>query len=427
LKFSGGIVLDLVLANVHIAGRSERVDLGLRGGRIAAIEANIAADAPRQDMCGHFAFAGFVDSHIHLDKACILDRCMICEGTLAEAVRETAKAKVGFTTEDVYARAARVVERAIANGTTAMRTFVEVDPRAGFRSFEAIRQIKRDYAWAIDVDICAFAQEGLTNEQETEGMLAEALKAGADLVGGCPYTDPDPENHIRLIFDLAERYGVDVDFHLDFDLNPAGSAIDAVMSETQRRGYGGRVSLGHVTKLSAMPVTTVGAIAGRLADAGIAVTVLPATDMFLLGRDRDHLVPRGIAPAMLLRAGGVTVTAATNNVLNPFTPYGDASLCRMANFFANAAQLSRDEDIAAAFDMVTANAARLMRRHYGIAIGAAADIVVIDATDAQSAIREVCLPLAGWKNGRQSFVRPQPHLFRPDAANLGLAAPPSHY
>ncbi|HEY0122976.1 MAG TPA: amidohydrolase family protein [Rhizobium sp.] len=406
-------MLDLVISNVHIAGRDEPVDIGIKDGRIAALGTGFASDAPRTDMCGCFAFNGFIDSHIHLDKACILDRCLICEGTLEEAVRETAKAKSAFTVEDVYARGVRVVESAIVNGTTAMRTFVEVDPRAGFRSFEAIRKIKHDYRWAIDIQICAFAQEGLTNEPETASMLDKALADGADLLGGCPYTDPDPQAHIRWIFDLAGRHGVDVDFHLDFDLNPANSAIPAVIAETRRRGYGGRVSIGHATKLSAMPKREAVEVAIRLADAGIAVTVLPATDMFLLGRDRDHLVPRGIAPALLLAAHGVTVTAATNNVLNPFTPYGDASLGRIANLFANAAQLSRDEDIATAFDMVTGNAARLMRREYALQAGAPADIVMLDAADPLSAIREVRLPIAGWKSGRQTFSRPRAHLLYP--------------
>ena len=406
-------MLDLVISNVRIANREGCFDVGIRDGRIAAIEHALATDAPRQDMCGCLAFGGFVDSHIHLDKACILDRCLICEGTLEEAVRETAKAKAGFTTEDVYARAARVVENAILNGTTAMRTFVEVDPRAGFRSLDAIRQIRRSYAWAIDLQICAFAQEGITNEPQTTDMLDRALTDGADLIGGCPYTDPDPQAHITRIFDLAERHGVDVDFHLDFDLNPSGSAIPAVVAETKRRGYGGRVSIGHATKLSAMSTQAAVELAARLADAGIAVTVLPATDLFLLGRDRDHLIPRGLAPAMLLTASGVTVTAATNNVLNPFTPYGDASLGRMANLFANVAQLSRDEDIGRAFDMVTVNAARLMRRNYGLEPGAPADIVVADAADPLSMIREIRQPIAGWKNGKQTFVRPQPRLLPP--------------
>ena len=406
-------MFDFIIENVRIGDNAELTDIAIAGRKIVAIEPDLPGDAPRHDMCGCFAFRGFVDSHIHLDKACILDRCMICEGTLEEAVRETAKAKATFTETDVYARAARVVEKAIVNGTAAMRTFVEIDPRAGFRSFDAIKQIKRDYAWAIDIQICAFAQEGLTNEPETLDMLDQALRNGADLLGGCPYTDPDPLKHIELIFSLAERHGVDIDFHLDFDLDPERSSLPAVVAETMRRGYQHRVSLGHVTKLSAMPLRQVDEIGDQLATAGIAVAVLPATDMFLLGRNTDRLVPRGIAPAMRLAERGVRVVAATNNILNPFTPYGDASLCRMANLFANAAHLSRDDDMIAAFDMVSTNAARLLGRGAEVEIGAPADIVVLDAPGRSAAIRQICQPVAGWKNGRQTFSRPAPILLRP--------------
>lgn len=164
-----------------------------------------------------------IETHIHLDKAGIIGRCVLCTGTLAEAVSETSKAKAAFTEEDVYARAVGIVEQAILNGTNRLRTFVEVDGRAGFRSFDAIKRLRADYAAAIDIEICAFAQEGLTNDPGTEEMLDTALASGADLVGGCPYTDPNPDDHIRRIFDLGERYGVPVDFHLDFDLDPAGS------------------------------------------------------------------------------------------------------------------------------------------------------------------------------------------------------------
>ncbi len=148
------------------------------------------------------------------------------------------------------------------------RTFVEIDPRAGFRSFEAMIQLKKDYAFAVDLAICAFAQEGLTQEMQTYAMLEEALGAGADLVGGCPYTDPDPIRHIGLVFDLAERFGTAIDFHLDFDLDPNGSLVPAVIAETQRRGFGGKVSIGHVTKLAAMPRSAIAEIGRQLADAG---------------------------------------------------------------------------------------------------------------------------------------------------------------
>jgi cytosine deaminase len=406
------VSLDLVISDVRIAGSLETVDIGIASGRIAAIEPTISSNAPRQSGLGCFACAGLVESHIHLDKAGILGRCVICEGTLAEAVRETARAKAGFTVEDVGGRAGTVLERAILHGTTALRTFVEIDPRAGFRSFEAVLQLKKDYAWAIDIEICAFAQEGTTQEPETEAMLDRALREGADLVGGCPYTDPEPEDHVRRIFDLAERHGTSVDFHLDFDLDPGKTDLPVVIAETKRRNYGGRVSIGHVTKLSALPPAVVQLVGRQLADAGIGLTVLPATDLFLNGRDRDHLVPRGIAPALDLAKQGVVTSIATNNVLNPFTPYGDASLIRMANLYANVAQASRNDDLEAIFSMVSCDAAQMIGRSYAMKVGMPADIVLFDAPEAATIVREIRPALAGWKRGRKTFENPRGRVLR---------------
>jgi cytosine deaminase len=414
MTMSKSSLFDLVVRDVRIEEDGALVDIAVRAGRIEAIETGFVCEAIEDvDGGGAFAFGGFVDTHIHLDKACILDRCTVCEGTLAEAVQETARAKSGFTADDVYTRAARVVEKAIVHGTTRMRTFVEIDPRAGFRSFEAIKRIRTDYAFAIDIDICAFAQDGLTNEAETEGMLDAALTDGADLVGGCPYMDPDPEGHIDRVFKLAVKHDVSVDFHLDFSLDPANTDLPAVIAATERHGWQGRVSIGHVTNLSAMAEADVLALADRLAKAGIALTVLPATDLFLTGRGHDLLVPRGVAPAHLLAARGVVTSIATNNVLNPFTPYGDASLIRMANLYANVAQVSLDADLSSTFDMVTSNAARQIGAVVGLRSGAEATIVLMDCTGPRAAVREIARVVAGWKNGRKSFDNGRPRILRP--------------
>ncbi|MBW8789610.1 MAG: amidohydrolase family protein, partial [Rhizobium leguminosarum] len=355
---------------------------------------------------------GLIETHIHLDKAGIISRCNLCTGTLAEAVSETSRAKAAFTEEDVYARAAAVIEKAVVHGTTQLRTFVEIDPRAGFRSFEAIRKLKADYTSLIDIEICAFAQEGLTNDPGTEEMLEQAMKMGADLVGGCPYTDPEPAEHIRRIFALAMRHDVAVDFHLDFDLDPAGSNLPVVIAETVARRYQGRVSVGHVTKLSALPPEELEPIGRRLAEAGIALTVLPATDLFLTGRNSTHLVPRGVTPAHRLAALGVVATISTNNVLNPFTPFGDVNLMRIANLYANVAQIGTPDGLDGVFAMITTQAATLLgRKAYGIAIGSAADIVLLDARSAADAVATIASASAGWKNGRRSFLRPRPQLF----------------
>lgn len=407
-------LFDLLIRNTRIEADGALVDIAVRGGNIADIGSTLRCEAAEAvDAEGAFACGGFVDSHVHLDKACILDRCTICEGTLAEAVRETAKAKTGFTERDVHARAARVVEQAIVNGTTRMRTFVEVDPRAGMRSFEAIKRIRADYAFAIDIEICAFAQDGLTNEPETLAMLDGALANGADLVGGAPYIDPDPPGQIKLIFDLAEKHDVPVDLHLDFDLDPAMTNLPAVIGETMRRGWQGRVCLGHMTSLSALPPAEVTAIALRLAEADIAVTILPSTDLFLNGRAYDKLVPRGVAPGHVLTHSGVVTSIASNNILNPFTPYGDSSLIRMANLYANVAQLSRDDDLRHVFDMVTRSASRLMQADYGLTVGKPADIVLMDCGGPVHAVREIPRIVCGWKNGRKTFDNGRPTIFRP--------------
>jgi cytosine/creatinine deaminase len=406
--------LDLVLRQARIAGREGTVDLGVRDGRIAEIAPNIATDAAAVALDGRLAIAGFVDTHIHLDKSCIADRCNCRQGTLAEAIAAVATAKRAFTEEDVYARAQRTLERAIMQGTTRMRTHVEVDPRIGLKSFAAIRRLARDYAWAIDLEICVFPQEGLLNDPGTEELLIEACEAGADLIGGCPYTDTDPHGHIAHIFALAGRFDLDIDFHLDFDLDPSWMHLDEVCRMTERHRRGGRVAVGHVTKLSAVGPDALAGIARRLAGAGVAVTVLPSTDLFLMGRGHSHSVPRGIAPAHALARHGVTCSLATKNVLNPFTPFGDCSLLRMANLYANAAQCGTAADLALCFDLVTTLPAKLMNLDdFGIAVGNPADVVVLDCTAPASAVAELAAPMLGFKQGRMSFSRAAPALNRP--------------
>jgi len=409
------MALDLVLRNALIAGRDGAAcDIGVAGGLIADIAPTIAADVPVEDIGGRLVIAGFVDTHIHLDKSCILDRCKAGEGTLAEAIAQVAAAKRAFTEDDVYARGRRTLEKAIVQGTTRMRTHVEVDPRIGLTSFNAITRLKRDYAWAIDLEICVFPQEGLLNDPGTEELLIAACEAGADLIGGCPYTDRDPNGQIARIFAIARRFDIDIDFHLDFDLDASWMHLDEVCRQTKAQGYGGRVAVGHVTKLSALPPTAFQETARRLTDAGVAVTVLPATDLFLMGRAHDHDIPRGVTHAHRLAGHGVTCSLATNNVLNPFTPYGDCSLVRMANLYANIAQAGAPSELATCFELVTTQAARLMNLNdYGIAVGNPADLVVLDSGDRAMAIAELAQPLLGFKRGRHSFTRAAPVLHRP--------------
>ena len=142
--------------------------------------------------------------------------------------------------------------------------------------------------------------------------------------------------------------------------------------------------------------------------------MLPATDLYLMGRNHDHAIPRGVVAAEALRAAGVTCSIATNNVLNPFTPYGDANLLRMANLYANVCHVARPDALAGCLEMVTTDAARLMRvPEYGVRVGTPADLVLLDAASPAAAVAELAQPLWGMKAGRMTFTRARPVLHPP--------------
>jgi cytosine/creatinine deaminase len=409
---------EVTLRNARIDGRDDRVDIAIAGATIAAITP--AHDAPPAqqsiDVAGRYVSPGFVETHVHLDKSCILERVSAREGTLAEAIREVARAKAAFTAEDVHARGARTLERAILQGTTHMRTHVEVDPGIGLRGFDGVAALVDEYAFAIDIDICVFPQEGLTDNPGTEELMVAALERGARVAGAAPYVDRDPHGQIDRVFAIARDFDVPIDMHLDFTLDVSRMDVAYVCEQTRRHHYEGRVTIGHASTLSSLPPSRFDAVAAMLADAGVAVTVLPSTDLFLMGRGIDHDVPRGVAPAHRLVGAGVNASLSTNNVLNPFTPYGDCSLVRIANLYANIAQLGQRSELALCHEMITGRAARILGIvDHRIAVGAPADFVVLDCADAAQAVAEIAAPLYVFKAGRMTVSRAPPVLHRPQA------------
>jgi cytosine/creatinine deaminase len=408
--------MDLIVRNARIADRPPDglVDIGVENGCIAAIEPGLAAEGASYDADGRLVCGGFVETHIHLDKSCIIDRCAPETERQPHVVKRVAAVKKEFTVEDVSAHARRTLEKCISHGATRMRTHVEIDPGVGLRGFEGVAALVDEYKWAIDIELCVFPQEGLTDNPGTDELIVEALRRGAKAVGAAPNYDSDPARQIRRIFELAREFGVEIDMHLDFGNSPDSMDVHLVCELTEQYGLGGHVAVGHMTKMSTLPPEGFSKLARRLADAGVAVTVLPATDLFLMGRDQEFDVRRGIVDANLLLEHGVNCSISTNNVLNPFTPYGDCSLLRMANLHANVLQVSHTHRLAECFHMLTDRSARLLNLpDYGIATGNPADLVVIDAQSPEHAVAEICQPLAAYKRGRRTVTRHPPELHRP--------------
>ena len=422
----------LCLLNARLAGSQTTRTLWIRNGRFVQQEESDSNNNDDDgddanstnttwttlDLGGKLVWPGLIETHLHLDKAGILPYCCLVQGTLDEAIQQTSAAKAKhFNVDEIYDRAARVVQKAVKQGTTHIRTHVEVDPVIGLVGLQALERIRHDYAWALTMEICVFPQEGMLNRPGTQQLLEQALAQGrADVLGGCPYTDSSPHEQIARLFAMAVHYNVDLDFHLDFNLNPDKMDLSQVCRQTMRHQWQGRVTVGHVTALSMLAPDAWHAAAQTCANSGVAVTVLPSTDLFLAGRgEYTHAKPRGVTPLWELHQKyGITCSLATNNVSNPFTPYGDASLVRQANLYANITQLATKDELTQCLRWVSTDAARLLRLdHYGLEPGCWADFCVFNVPSPDAVIAEIASPVMSFKRGRQVMERPETKLLWP--------------
>ncbi|PZO53202.1 MAG: amidohydrolase [Phormidesmis priestleyi] len=395
-------LLDLKIEGATLIGREGRWAIAIQNGLITGIAPTFAT-AARQTLNadGKLVIPGLVDPHLHLDKALLLEAYPAKQGTFQEALKETFNLKRSFTIEDIQTRASRVLDSEIAFGTTAIRSHVEVDPILQLTSLNALLPLKQAYAERLTLQLAVFAQEGITNQPGTEALLREAMSLGGDVIGSAPYTDSDPEKNIQIIFDIAQDFDCDVDFHLDFLDDDAPLLLPVVVRETVRRGWQSRVCLGHMTRLAGLDPTELKAMAAMLADADISVLALPASDLYMMARKDTHNVRRGIAPIQQLADRGVNSAIATNNIQNLFTPFGDGDLLKICTLVAQILQLGTTASHEACLAMVTTKAAQAIGiRNRGIESGKAADLVILDAKSASEAIGAAPPSRTTIKNGR---------------------------
>jgi cytosine deaminase len=406
-------MLDLLLRGCRLPDREDAVDLGVADGRIKAIGSISEPARETVKTRGRLVTPGFVETHIHLDKALLTGQLTTSAGTLEEAIRVTGEAKRRFTVDDIRARARRVLDLAVAAGTTAMRTHVEVDPIVGLAGMEALLALKREYAPAVELQLCAFAQEGICKSPGTDKLLRQALGMGADLVGGCPYNDSDGRRHIATVFELAREFDVDADFHVDFFDEPDHLHIRAVAEQTVRAGWQGRVAVGHLTELAALPRAQQEGVIADIAAAGIGVICLPATDLYLMGRRDERNVRRGLTPIRRLLAAGVPVALASNNVRNPFTPVGTADLSHMTFLAAVAAHMGTPAEMRRLVECVTTLAARVLRLpERELQVGARADLLLWECERVEDIVAALPARALVVKDGRVTVESERRHRER---------------
>src|SRR3981081_3822835 len=251
--------LDMLIKNISLCGADGLHDVAIEQGRFVAIERSPSAlVAPvTLDADGRMAVPGFVEPHIHLDKALISERAPVnVSGTLTEAIELLWEIKRNYTGYEIADRASRVPARAIENGISRLRSHVDVDPIGGTRPAEGLIRARERFRDLIDIQIVAFPQEGIIKSPGTEALMREVMKRGVDAVGGMPFNEASPRDsrrHIEIVFEIAKEFDADIDMHVDETDDPAARPLEGLCERTVPYGGQGRVTAGHTCALASYP------------------------------------------------------------------------------------------------------------------------------------------------------------------------------
>ena len=381
---------DLVIRGARVGDAV--VDIAIAGERIAAVGGPF--EAPEMvDAGGRLASPAFVQPHIHLDK--VLTGPLLGpnrSGTLAEAIALSHAIKRAATVEEIRARAGAVIRAAVLAGTTAIRSHVDVDTIGGLKGLRGVAAARDDHADLCAVQLVAFPQEGIWCDPGTDELMTEAMREGADVVGGMPHWEDGLDaarRHIEFCLQLAVENDADVDMHVDETDDPYWRSFELLVEEAERRDWGPRTTAGHVCAMASWKDAYAARVIAHAAAAGVMVATNPPTNLMLQGRADAEPRRRGIPRIKELLAAGVVVGAGQDCVDDAFYPFGAADPLQVALIVAHAAQLGTPSETAAALRMVTDDAARLLRLpDYGLVPGAHADLVILDAESARDALRE---------------------------------------
>ena len=407
----------LVLKNILPAGEAGTRDLAVVGDRFVAATSGSTAERVI-DAAGRLTIPGFVEPHIHLDKALIVDSVRPnVSGTLVEAIEIIWERKRAYVVDEIAERAGRVIEAAIANGVTHLRTHVDIDNIGGLRPLQGVAKARERYRGLLDIQIVAFPQEGILRNEGTERLMWEAMEQGADVVGGMPFneaSDAHSARHIEIAFEIARRYDADIDMHVDETDDPRARTLEMLADQTVRNGWHGRVTAGHTCALAGYPEDYAKLVIDKVVAAQLNMITNPATNLMLQGRLDPQPRRRGITRVGELIDRGVNVSFGQDCVRDTFYPFGRNDPLEIALLAAHAAHLSMPHQIEQAFAMPTVNAAKVLRLDdFALRLGAPANAVVLDARSPAEAIRLQAPRRWVIKNGKvvaETAVSRQLHL-----------------
>lgn len=350
--------------------------MGINGDRIIAVAPEVEGPAKRTiDLAGGLLLPAFIDAHLHIDRAFTGG-----PGGLPQSLHEAAvrwrETKAYHTGPDIITRGRKLLDGLLRFGTAAVRAHTDVDGIVGTASVEALEALRQEYADRMTIQIVAFPPSGsIPWTSAGRQLLARALRAGADVLGGLPNFDDNPRRHIDALLELAQEHGCSLDVHIDEGPPEQGVWVEYLAEQTVARGLAGRVTASHCSALGALPESDAGRIIEKMQAARLGVVALPSTNLYLRQRTPQGPAWQGITRIRALRSAGIPVALGSDNIQDVFYPYGEGDMLDSALLAALAVGYEPNElpDLLA---MVTGEAALVLglpdRR---IAPGGSADLV----------------------------------------------------
>jgi cytosine/creatinine deaminase len=363
------------------------VDIDIEDDRISAITSTGSTlyTGVQYDLAGHVVLPSFVEAHAHLDKAFLADRINNPTGDLLGAINGLEAVRDTITFDDIVERAVRAAELMSRNGVTSIRTHADTTVEGGLTSVLALLEAKRRCSDFIDIQVAMLLGWPVTGKESASirALALDAIAAGVDVVGGCPHLDVHSHESVEYFLHLAIDHNLPLDLHADENLRETSDDLEFLADIMLRDNITHQVSASHCVSLSVHAEADISRVAEKVSRAGITVTALPHTNLFLQGRDMTSSIPRAITPVHLLRQSGVVVAAGADNVQDPFNPMGRADPLETASLMVLAAHQSPTD----AVSMVTSAASKVVHNHESkIAVGEVANLVAIPATNVREAI-----------------------------------------
>ncbi|EIJ80425.1 amidohydrolase [Bacillus methanolicus PB1] len=336
------------------------------------------------DCQGSVLLPSFIDAHMHLDKACSLNKVANHSGTLEEAILNYRQQSPFFSVEEIEYRAIKTALNALSHGTAAIRTHVNFEVALGedvvFRALEAVLRAREKLKPYIDIQIFPmFSWPDDSSKRKLE-WIEEAINMGVDGIGGAPHLAVDPEKEIDFLFDLAEKHDKPIDLHADESDDPNVCTLDYIIQKTVEHQFQNRVVVGHLCSLAPMEHEKALLLIDRMAEAEIGAVTLPGANMYLQGRFDSGIVRRGVTRINEILQRGVTLAAASDNVNDPFHPFGKADLLQIGLLTAYAAHLGSNAGQKQVIKMITEEPAKLLHiNNHGVQQGSKASFVILRA------------------------------------------------